>query len=87
MVVFIFGWLLHNIAEDFTTAGKKCATKGVFNEQWGLDCYVELGNHNTQCLVRRTCWLVIQLLTVRLLLTLLLFFDRFIFRMCEDMEL
>ena len=32
-------------AEDFTTAGKKCATKGVFNKQLGLDCYVEIGNY------------------------------------------
>ena len=31
------------IAQDFTDAGKKCATKGLFNEQAGLDCYIELG--------------------------------------------
>lgn len=35
--------LLCDIAEDFTEAGKKCATKGVLNEQWGLDCYVDIG--------------------------------------------
>jgi hypothetical protein len=30
-------------AEDFTTAGKICATKGVLNEQLGLDCYIDIG--------------------------------------------
>ena len=31
------------LAQDFTDAGKKCATKGLFNEQAGLDCYMALG--------------------------------------------
>ena len=30
-------------AQDFTSAGKICATKGLINEQAGLDCYVALG--------------------------------------------
>lgn len=30
-------------AEDFTQAGKICATKGIFNESAGLQCYMELG--------------------------------------------
>jgi hypothetical protein len=29
--------------EDFTTAGKICATKGLFNEQVGLECYMDIG--------------------------------------------
>jgi hypothetical protein len=28
---------------DFTDAGKKCATKGLFNEQQGLQCYQDIG--------------------------------------------
>lgn len=31
------------LTEDFTQAGKICATKGVFNEEAGLNCYIELG--------------------------------------------
>jgi hypothetical protein len=31
------------LIEDFTTAGKKCATKGLFNEATGLQCYMDLG--------------------------------------------
>ena len=31
------------LTQDFTEAGKICATKGVFNEQAGLDCYIDLG--------------------------------------------
>jgi hypothetical protein len=31
------------LAEDFTTAGKICATKGLFNEQKGLECYMDIG--------------------------------------------
>ena len=31
------------LAQDFTQAGKICATKGLFNEQKGLECYMELG--------------------------------------------
>jgi hypothetical protein len=30
-------------AQDFTDAGKKCATKGVLNEEVGLQCYMDLG--------------------------------------------
>jgi hypothetical protein len=32
-----------NVAEDFTAAGKKCATRGVTNETDGLECYKDLG--------------------------------------------
>lgn len=31
------------LTEDFTTAGKICATKGLFNEQKGLECYMDIG--------------------------------------------
>lgn len=31
------------LTQDFTDAGKKCATKGVLNEEAGLECYIELG--------------------------------------------
>lgn len=31
------------LIEDFTAAGKKCATKGLFNETAGLQCYMDLG--------------------------------------------
>ena len=31
------------LAQDFTTAGKICATKGLFNEKKGLQCYMDLG--------------------------------------------
>ncbi|KAJ1406629.1 hypothetical protein B484DRAFT_319705, partial [Ochromonadaceae sp. CCMP2298] len=31
------------LAQDFTDAGKKCATKGVLNEEAGLQCYMDLG--------------------------------------------
>jgi len=31
------------LIEDFTAAGKKCATMGLFNEDQGLKCYMELG--------------------------------------------
>jgi hypothetical protein len=37
MIVNIFA------AQDFTQAGKVCATKGLFNEESGLNCYLELG--------------------------------------------
>lgn len=31
------------LTEDFTSAGKICATKGLFNETAGLDCYMGIG--------------------------------------------
>lgn len=31
------------LTQDFTDAGKKCATKGLFNESEGLNCYIALG--------------------------------------------
>lgn len=31
------------LKEDFTTTGKVCATKGLFNEQMGLECYMDIG--------------------------------------------
>lgn len=31
------------LTQDFTTAGKICATKGIFNEDAGLQCYIDLG--------------------------------------------
>lgn len=31
------------LIEDFTTAGKKCATKGLFDEAAGLQCYMDIG--------------------------------------------
>lgn len=31
------------LIEDFTTAGKKCASIGLFDEQKGLECYMNLG--------------------------------------------
>mmetsp|Transcript_21498 Transcript_21498/g.36005 ORF Transcript_21498/g.36005 Transcript_21498/m.36005 type:complete len:285 (+) Transcript_21498:82-936(+) len=36
------------LTEDFTDAGKKCATKGVVDEEAGLQCYIELGM-STDC--------------------------------------
>lgn len=31
------------LAQDFTSAGKICATKGLFNEAAGLSCYMDIG--------------------------------------------
>lgn len=31
------------LIEDFTAAGKKCATIGLFNEEAGLQCYMDIG--------------------------------------------
>ena len=31
------------LVEDFTQAGKICATKGIFNEEKGLQCYMDIG--------------------------------------------
>jgi hypothetical protein len=31
------------LIEDFTTAGKKCASIGLFNEEDGLNCYMDIG--------------------------------------------
>ena len=31
------------LTQDFTQAGKVCATKGLFNEQAGLQCYMDIG--------------------------------------------
>jgi hypothetical protein len=31
------------LAEDFTSSGKICAIKGLFNETEGLECYESLG--------------------------------------------
>ncbi|RYH15647.1 hypothetical protein EON65_31420 [archaeon] len=31
------------LIEDFTAAGKKCATIGLFNEDKGLQCYMDIG--------------------------------------------
>lgn len=41
IVLWIFEFF--SSAEDFTAAGKKCATIGLFDEQAGLKCYMDIG--------------------------------------------
>lgn len=36
-------YLFHEPDEDFTAAGKKCATMGLINEQKGMECYMNIG--------------------------------------------
>jgi hypothetical protein len=43
MTLAVLSLIFSVIGQDFTSAGKKCATKGLFNEAEGLACYESLG--------------------------------------------